>query len=228
MSDCHTWKPESRRWAARSRNDSHRSRRYGTLVTNTVPSRTSAAGGGAEGLSGVPAMNATASTIVASTMAEPRSPWSEHDREQARAEHEHQRPERRPQVVHAIGAAGEQVGGVDEQHRASAPRRAGSRTGRSRTRPGRRSPARRCRGWRRRCSARRRRAGRARRAPAADAVRAARYATSSATTPRMAHIAWRAKYAQPMPPRRSASIDDADSTMTRPSMQSTKTDTAST
>ena len=45
-------------------------------MTKTVPARNSAEPAASSGVSGVPPMNATASTMVASTMAEPRSPWS--------------------------------------------------------------------------------------------------------------------------------------------------------
>ena len=67
------------------------------------------------GSSGVPPMKATASTIVASTMAEPRSPCSSTMRRGQR-QHEHDGPERGLQVAHAVGPPGQQVGGVDQQH----------------------------------------------------------------------------------------------------------------
>ena len=63
----------------------------------------------------MPPMKATASTIVASTMAEPRSPCRSTMRRGQR-QHEHHGAERGPQVVHAVGAPGQQVGGVDEEH----------------------------------------------------------------------------------------------------------------
>ena len=87
-------------------------------MTNTSADADQAAGRGGSGSSGVPAMNATPSTIAASTIAAPRSGWSEH-RPAASAEHDEHGQQRRPQLVHAVGAAGQQVGGVEQQRAAS-------------------------------------------------------------------------------------------------------------
>ena len=116
MSDCQTWKPESSAVGreveegepalapvGHARDERRRRPRAGRR-----PRRPS-------GSSGVPPMKATASTIVASTMAEPRSPCSEHERRRpapARAS----RAERRPQVV----ACGRRAGRAGRRRRAAA------------------------------------------------------------------------------------------------------------